>query len=241
VTRQQRRRAERDIQKYIAKDGDRCSICHSAFAHNGRSYGGIDATGAAVVVSDCCKSHLVCLLTEGVYSKSDYDFFDRSGPQRQMSSEEISEAFDVYQRRIADADQMACDAQKLAGCSHRRMDAINILDAAWKADDQVWFEQHPHRSHRARAPYPGEMPTTVDVPKDSEFVWLIRQTKPGVRIKAGTALKRKAFPVPDNEAVVHALFDVTANGGDEKELWALIDRYSEVQRMNDAPDGRSAH
>jgi hypothetical protein len=172
LSRQQRRRLERDIRKHIEKDGDHCSVCRAPFTHNSRTYGGVNAMGATALVGECCKSELQCIVATTIYYSVGYDFLKgtASTPARAPFPGEI----EALQRIVDAADRTVREAQKLAGCSHRQMNAVNILDTAWKADDQVWFEQHPQRSHRVRAPYPGEMPAQYDVPEDSEFVWLIR-------------------------------------------------------------------
>lgn len=234
MTRQQRRRAEREIQKYIERDGDRCSICRAAFKHNDRSYGGIDAKGAAVVVSDCCKSHLVCLLAEGIYTKHGYDFFDRGSgpqrPQRQLSSEEIGETLGVLQWLIGEADQMADTVKKRAGYADSQPVSINFCSHPWKEDDRLWFLERPRRAHRVREPFAGEI-QIGEVPAGRVHILIVRQIEPGQRVRQSFFLNQKLMPVPDDEAIAHCLFEVACGrvGTEWSDLQNAVERYESMQ------------
>lgn len=228
LSRQQRRRLERDIRKHIEKDGDHCSVCRAPFTHNSRTYGGVNAMGATALVGECCKSELQCIVATTIYYSTGrgYDFLKgtASTPARAPLPGEI----EALQKLVDAADRQISDIQRRAGCSHP-ITQINIGDSVWKEDDRVWFEQRPDRSHRVRTPYPGEIDDVVDVPEGRELLFIIRQVAPGNRIKAGTLLNQEILPVPDEEAVIHALFDVAADGGDAAQLQTLIERYSEMQ------------
>jgi hypothetical protein len=65
------------------------------------------------------------------------------------------------------------------------------------------------------------------------LIVLVRQVEPGARLKAGFYIYADALPVPDDEAVCHALFEVATrreavppNG---EALLALIEKYNAVQ------------
>jgi hypothetical protein len=64
---------------------------------------------------------------------------------------------------------------------------------------------------------------------------LLRQVEPGKRIKAGFFVPSQVLPVPDAEAVAHALFDIAT----EREpmprnrgaMHALIEKYQELPEV----------
>ena len=99
-----------------------------------------------------------------------------------------------------------------------------------KKDDREWFEQHPGRSHRARFPFDGEVgPEELVAPEGHRLLVLLRQVEPGKRIKTGFFISNELLPVPDAEAVAHALFDIATrrvpvprNG---EEMCTLIEKY----------------
>src|SRR5262245_32523191 len=77
----------------------------------------------------------------------------------------------------------------------------------WKSDDREWFERNRSRSHRVRMPFPGEVDKeAINAPAGHVLTMLLRQVEPGTRLKAGFYLNANLLPVPDDEAVAHALF-----------------------------------
>jgi hypothetical protein len=87
--------------------------------------------------------------------------------------------------------------------------ALLMLDYPWKTDDRVWFKENPKRSHRIRMPFTGEFDELgAKVPAGHALIILVRQVKPGTRTRHGFYLNADLIPVPDDETIAHALFDV---------------------------------
>jgi sRNA-binding protein len=123
-------------------------------------------------------------------------------------------------------------AMKSAGMRGARH--ISVMDHPWKDADARWFELHPRRSHRARAAHPGERIAAKDdyeLPPDHEVLMLIRQVEPGKRMKLAYAMPTKLLPMPDEEELIHAMFDLVARGTQVKlrELCELRDRYKRAR------------
>ena len=87
--------------------------------------------------------------------------------------------------------------------------AVNLPDGPWKDDDRIWFEQNRERSHRVRMPFPGEYDAeAAKAPTGHVLIVLVRQVEPGMRIRPAVSLNADLLPLPDDEAVAHALFEV---------------------------------
>ena len=114
---------------------------------------------------------------------------------------------------------------------------ISVLDSAWKTDDRLWFEQHPERSHRARLAFSGEADeVVVKVPPGHVLLMLVRQAEPGKRVRTGFFLNTDLWPVPDDDAIAHALFDVAtrlqAVPQGSAERAALVEKYRPSEWVN---------
>jgi hypothetical protein len=79
----------------------------------------------------------------------------------------------------------------------------------WKIEDRVWFNEHPARSHRARIPFAGEDLRAGTEPGYAPLV-LVRQTKPGVWLRLGFDFSAHMVPMPDDDALIHAMFEIAA-------------------------------
>ena len=104
-------------------------------------------------------------------------------------------------------------------------------NSAWKDDDRKWFERNPRRAHRVRPPFPGEYDAeAAETPPGHVLIVLVRQVEPGRRIRSAVSLNAGLLPLPDDEAVAHALFEAAlgreAVPPDRPALCALIDKYS---------------
>jgi hypothetical protein len=96
----------------------------------------------------------------------------------------------------------------------------------------------PERSHRARLPFAGEIEPerSGPAPDGHQLLLLIRQVEPGRRIKVGFFIPSQILPVPDSEAIAHALFDIATarvpiprNGA---AMCALIEKYQDSREAN---------
>ena len=98
------------------------------------------------------------------------------------------------------------------------------------SDDRDWFKHNPKRSHRARLPFMGEIDEeAIKASDELALVMLIRQIEPGSRLRAVVDLSADFLPVPDDEATIHALFEVGMGRetmpADVPALVALVERY----------------
>jgi hypothetical protein len=183
MNRHERRRAARAKRHQKLIERDDCALCHVRFAHMGAIYTGTTPDDEAVMVGECCVEKLKAI--DGIGFNVDYE-------------------------------GLAVDAAKRAGITTPlRM----IPDNAWKEDDAAWFRNNPGRLHHVRLPYPGEISARglavlavsnkpLDAcPPEHECQVLLRQIEPGMRV---SLVLGGSFgtPIPDDESVVHAIFDL---------------------------------
>jgi hypothetical protein len=207
-----------------------CSICGTDFPHNSTTYGGIDRTGAIAYVGDCCARQLQVIYMSGVIAKRAYDL-PMTSSNEPLSTDEIAKAITALRAYIAEMDRMTEDIAKRAGISFPAR-AVRFSDAPWTKDDAAWFEANPGRSHRLRSPFPGEYEGMGlnEPPSGYEVGVLVRQVAPGQRACMPICLNIKC-PIPDVEAVIHALFDLHSAGGpiNTKELMERAVEYSRAE------------
>jgi hypothetical protein len=241
VNRQQRRLFERQLRKLIRAEGDNCSVCGAEFQHNARTFSGYSQDGKIALVGECCVERLHDIYTAGLFSNRNYDFLPagQNTITRDLSTEQVMHALDACERAIAAADEnVRDDLWRRGGVSQPPHALISVLDHPWKKDDREWFEQHPERSHRARLPFAGEIAPerSGPAPEGHRLLVLLRQVEPGKRIKVGIFIANHLPPVPDIEAVAHALFDIATkrepippNGA---AMCALIEKYQDSREAN---------
>jgi hypothetical protein len=233
LPRQQRRHLDRILNKLVEREA--CSICGSDWKHNSRTAYGLDRNGKIVAAGECCLDQIAITSGRGFLSERRYDFLNQphghepgtsarepSAPSASPACkparvpetwEQIDKAIGLYQNAIAAADK------QLEGIEHGGVErhgdvkvtgeALLLLDYPWKTDDRVWCEENPQRSHRARMPFAGEdyLFVTKALPGCSPIV-LVRQIKPGTRMRRGFDLNTVLLPVPDDEALIHAMFEI---------------------------------
>jgi hypothetical protein len=236
LNRAQRRRLDRQLDGLMVENG--CSVCGSEFQHNACTYGGCDLYGRPAITGDCCYEHLAQVTQMGLYVARTYDFFHtrKKAPRRNRSASatEIIGAIAAYRGLIEDTDRQIDGMERRAGV--RGLGQINVLESAWKTDDRLWFEQNPERSHRARLVLPGEADeVAAKAPTGHMLLMLIRQVEPGKRVRAGFFLNADLWPVPDDDAIAHALFDVAtrqqAVPQGSAERAALLEKYRPSERV----------
>ena len=225
LPRQQRRHLDRVLNKLVEREA--CSICGSGWKHNSRTAYGIDRNGGIVVAGECCLDRVAVPFGRGFFRERKYDFLDQptthkpepdSGSaevspeptaRRPETWEQIDKAIALHQKAIAAADK------QFEGIERHGVEitgkTLSVLDHPWKTDDRVWFEENPTRSHRARMPFAGEdsLCGAKSLPGCTSFI-LVRQIKPGTRIRRGFYLNTVLLPVPDDEALIHAMFEIAS-------------------------------
>lgn len=213
-----RRSAERRLKKLIAKDGDNCTACRTAFAHNVKTYYGVLKNGDVAITGDCCATRLEHVLNAGIYVDRHYDAFSSppGGTERRPQTQaELARNVDSLQSYVAGVDQFGDELSRTAGMPQGRP-IVSLENTSWKADDAAWFQANPGRSHRFRPMHDGEEATFPPaytnrqlLPPQHEMQMLVRQIEPGKRIRIPFG-RNLEIPIPDIEEIVHALFDVVA-------------------------------
>ena len=213
MNRAERRNLDRDVRKLIKADGDHCTACAAELQHNGRTYYGRVASGAAAIVGDCCRETLTVEAGGGVYVKNRYDVLDGSGSSRRAPAVvgDVDAVVAQLREAVSEVDALSTSVQARAGIAGSP-GQVNLAPSLWKADDAAWFASHPDRAHRLRPLLPGERESfpaqarPSSLPPGHEIQVVVRQVQPGQRVRVPFG-RNLATPVPDQEAVVHALFD----------------------------------
>jgi hypothetical protein len=229
LSRAQRRYVDRTLRKLIRRNV--CSLCGGAFKHNTRTATGFDVQGDVAVACENCIDHLAEIFALGLYSDRKYDFLSPSGSE--VPPERIAEALEAHIKTIAETDRLLADVERHGGAG-MRASKVNFADTPWKPDDDNWFRQNPSRSHRVRMPFPNECDEeAAKAPIGSALIILIRQAKPGARLRAGVYFSVDLLPVPNDEATIHALFEVAMQRepapSDRQALRALANKYAVAQ------------
>jgi hypothetical protein len=237
LPRRQRRAVEAQLRRLMRSDN--CSICGSPLPHNSRTVGGLDAQGNVVLAGECCIDRVVKPFTMGFYCDRCYDFMvqGKAQAERGLPPEQILDAIAAYQKVVANTDERLDAVERRGGGV--RVRGVSLLDHPWKDNDRSWFEQNPRRSHRWRMPFSGEVDEQVaQTPAGLTLIVLVRQVEPGSRLKTVLYLNADWLPLPDNEAVAHALFDVGVGHEpvprDRQALCALVEKYTAHGGQSDA-------
>ena len=240
-----RRRVERHLRKMMEVDGDKCSLCKKPFPHNGQTFGGVTSAGVPAMVSECCRPRLKEIVLSGVYVNRSYDGMRIEGDTRSGASlppDQIMGAVDQLQKHFAAIDKLSADIARRGGI-HSDTPNITFSETAWKTDDAAWFKNNPARSHRLRPVFSGEDTALSKgssmsaLPLGHEFQVLVRQIEPGKRVRTPFYTNVKV-PIPNDEAIIHALFDMLANPSRKQgvvsidEVAELAKKYSNVPRDN---------
>jgi hypothetical protein len=235
LPRQERRRVERELRKLLRRDA--CSLCNAPFKHNSRTTSGLDAAGHVVWVGECCLSQVTEVFRAWLYSTRKYNFL-RADSNIEPTNEQIAETIAVYQQFVADTDKRIDDIVRHGGGVYAGPNVF-LLDHSRKDADREWFERNPSRAHRVRMPFPSEfndVPFEKTIagsdtcPDGHTLIVLVKQVEPGARLRGAFYLSNHLLPVPDDEAVAHALYEVAMQhepvppNGDA--LWALIKKYT---------------
>jgi hypothetical protein len=244
LPRQQRRRLDRALRKLMRRNV--CSFCGSSFKHNSHSASGFDTHGNVAVAGECCIDRMAKIFALGLFSARKYDFLQPrdAKPDIAPTTAQIIDAIAACQKAIAETDKRFDSIERRGGIKGEQVPEISLRDHPWKTDDRAWFEQNRARSHRARLPFPGELsskldetaklqaarPPILDKNAEIQVLMLVRQVEPGGRLRAAITISADLLPLPDDEAVAHALFEVAmereAMPPDRAALCALAEKYT---------------
>jgi hypothetical protein len=209
LSRAQRRYVDRELRKLHHRGV--CSLCSGAFRHGGPTATRFDTQGNVALACEGCIGRLAEIFAMGLY----------------LPLERSAEAFAAHTKTIAD---VLADVEQHCGAG-MRPSKVNFSTTPWIVDDDDWFVKNPSRSHRVRMPFPGECDEAVaKAPPGTALIILVRQVKPGTRVRAGNVLGTNFLPVPDDEATIHALFEVAMQREpvppDDEALRTLIEKYT---------------
>lgn len=240
MNRSDRRQFEKKFNKILNKSGDVCGICGGGLQHNCRTYGGVAINNDVILTSDCCLDKLVYVMCSGIYVNRNVDAFlsclPAPGEHGSMPAEIAMAATGSLRSDVAALEKITNELMQRGGVPFAP-NSVELKETPWKADDASWFRKHPGRSHRLRAMHSGEEASLspalqfVDVPENHRIDVLVRQVEVGKRLRTVFFRNVQAL-IPDEEAVIHALFDMVSshacNGDviDNKRLYELIEQYS---------------
>jgi hypothetical protein len=213
LSRQQRRHIDRQLPKLVRHGV--CSFCGSPFRPGSSKAAGFDAHGKDVLAGECCVNQIDKIFGLGLELTI-----------KQSAAASLNAA----------VNKMLNDAERHGGFG--RPLEVNLVNSPWKVDDRDWFERNPKRSHRARAPFPSELDEeAAKVPTGKALLMLVRELEPGSRLRPDLCLDADLLPLPDDEAVAHALFEVAigreAMPGDRQALRVLAEKYTVQSGGND--------
>jgi hypothetical protein len=222
---QQRQSFAQILSKLIEREA--CTVCDRVYPNDSRLAFGLDHAGETVMVGECCIDQLTIVLGHGFFRAwSSMRYAESSlGPslpatsarnppaksgRRSRAWEQIDEAIALRQKARAAAGEPHEEIQRYGGIRITGKVLLE-LDPLWRIDDRTWFEKKPARSHRARMPFAGEDDLFVakSLPGCTPIV-LVRQIKPGMRVRQGFDLSTALLPVPDDEALIHGMFEIAA-------------------------------
>jgi hypothetical protein len=240
VSREDRRRFEREFKKL--PKGDNCNMCGKAFPHNSRTFGGLAADGKTVLAGECC-SHRLTVMVSGLYMTQGIDLL--TSPRKPSTREagaapgNVDQALTIMQSLVSEVDARTDKVRQQAGLP-KGVGGVFLGEHAWKADDAAWFKNHPERSHRLRPLLEGEaeaMPVRMpadQIPPDHRVDVLVRQVRPGERVRK-LFCRNTAIDIPDQEEIIHAIFDIVANGVGG----SIIDPREIIERAQQYANSRS--
>jgi hypothetical protein len=218
-----RRRVEREIREIMRQNGDHCSICGAPLEHNTRTFGGTVKDGTTVLTGDCCRKRIATIVLEGLFLDRQLDdLVDRlplsNTGDASHKSVDVNRAVHAIQKVFDDRQADGRAVARRAGLAEGRA-KLFTQTTAWKTDDAAWFEAHPDRSHRLRSLLGDEASASGfsalgAMPDRHEMQILVRQVEPGKRMRLPFG-RNLDVPIPDDEPVLHALFDIVGRqGGD---------------------------
>jgi hypothetical protein len=190
---QQRQHLDRILNKLVERGA--CSICGNEWKSNSHTAYGLDSSGKVVVAGKCCIDKITTAMGYGFFGRCDFPGspteHGRTGSSHQ-NERESSADHDAYNHSV-----------------HEHVRAHSARE--WKIKDWAWFGKNPTRSHRALLPFAGEDSLFIrKAPPGCAPIVLVRQVRPGTWLRLGFGLGADMVPPPDDEALIHAMFEIAA-------------------------------
>jgi len=243
MSRQDRRRFEKEFKKL--PKGDNCMICGAQFPHNSKTFGGLTGDGRTVLAGECCSHRLAAIMVSGLYVTQLVDTLASLGKKgtvarsRGASPGNIDGAITAIQSHFADLGTRTDALMRQAGIQ-KPAKGLFLGEYPWKADDAAWFKNHPERSHRLRPVLEGEAEmVSANIPEDQippnhRVEIVVRQIEPGKRVR-GSFCRNTELDIPDQEEVIHAIFDAVAGAAEGK----VIDLRETLERARQYANSRA--
>ncbi len=234
-----RRRVEREIRELVRLDGDHCSLCRAPLEHNSRTYGGTTKVGKSVLAGDCCKGEVAVMVLSGIYLHRDVDDLVAALPvgsaKASASAEQVKGAIDALHGLFSQRQAEGKDILRRAGFEEGNA-KLFTQQTLWKLDDASWFELRPTRAHRLRQMIGDEavvsgFATLSPLPEGHELQVLVRQIEAGRRMRLPFA-RNLDILIPDDESVLHALFDIVSGPGQEGTVISTAMLRTAVQKFD---------
>ena len=207
-----KRRVERALREIMRTDGDNCSLCRAPLRHNSRTFGGVSKDGTPRMVGECCENKLHEIVLMGIFVCKDTGGFPIEGKAKpgRGSTPDVEGAVTALQGIFSQREEEISGISRRAGMRGQAKDVYR-QPTAWKEDDAQWFEERADRSHRLRCLIGDEaqicgFDALGPMPPKHEVQIVVRQVEPGVRVRTPFG-RNLEISIPDDEAVLHALFD----------------------------------
>jgi hypothetical protein len=121
---------------------------------------------------------------------------------------------------------------------------VRSCDTPWARDDAAWFVANPQRAHRIRPPFAGELQARAgtvlvvcderidpELPTEDNCQVLVRQIEPGLRVSMALCWALDEEPIPNVEAIAHAVFDLLARKTTERAEWIYLRQLAALVRQ----------
>ena len=174
-----------------------------------------------MLTGDCCRRRIATIVLEGLFLDRQVDDLVERLPLSNTDDAfhkgvDVHRAVHAIQKVFADRQADGRAVARRAGLLDGRA-KLFTQTTAWKTDDAAWFEAHPDRSHRLRSLLGNEASASGfsavgAMPDRHEMQILLRQVEPGKRMRLPFG-RNLDVPIPDDETVLHALFDIVSGHG----------------------------
>ena len=147
---------------------------------------------------------------------------DRRGRWRTVATENIDVLMEIHAVGIYSTSQKLISGVVGSDATSSDKAVFDQLPRPWKADDAKWFEAHPRRTHRWRPMAPNELDISGAAAQLTPFL-VLRQMRPGWRVKQLCLLPPGAPQPPDTDAALSVMFDELARATAEGRRFITTD------------------